>query len=131
MSPAAKDYSTLIAKTQPKVIHSKEVNEQFIALLESLDDRWDFLNTAEKELHELLALLIEDFENRHYELRSATPMRIIKELMEANGLKQKDMVGVFETPSVASEVLNGKRELTKGHIKRLSEKFRISPALFF
>lgn len=131
MSTAAKDYSTLIAKTQPRVIHSEETNEQFISLLEDLDDRWDSLTPAERELHELVALLIEDFENRHYKLRSATPIKVIQELMEANGLKQKDLVGIFETASVVSEVLNKKRELTKDHIKRLSDKFNVSPALFF
>jgi HTH-type transcriptional regulator/antitoxin HigA len=40
-------------------------------------------------------------------------------------------VGVFETASVASAVLNGRRELTKDHIKRLSQKFDVSPELFF
>lgn len=131
MSTAAKDYSTLIAKTQPRVIHSEEMNEQFISLLEDLDDRWDSLSPAERELHELVALLIEDFESRHYKLRSATPIKIIEELMEANGLRQKDLVGIFETASVVSEVLNKKRDLTKDHIKRLSDRFNVSPALFF
>jgi len=131
MSTAPKDYSTLIAKTQPRVIHSEEMNEQFISLLEDLDDRWDSLSPAERELHELVALLIEDFESRHYKLRSATPIKIIEELMEANGLRQKDLVGIFETASVVSEVLSKKRDLTKDHIKRLSDRFNVSPALFF
>jgi HTH-type transcriptional regulator/antitoxin HigA len=131
MSTAAKNYSTLIAKTQPKVIHSEEQNEQFIALLEDLDERWDSLTPAERELHELVALLIEDFESRHYKLRSSSPIKIIEELMAANGLKQKDLVGIFETPSVVSEVLNRKRDLTKDHIRRLSGRFNVSPELFF
>ena len=51
--------------------------------------------------------------------------------MEANGLKQKDLVGsVFETASIASEVLSGKREITKEHIRKLSRKFHVSPAVF-
>ncbi len=51
--------------------------------------------------------------------------------MAANGLRQKDLVDVFGTESVVSEVLNGKRELNKEHIRRLSERFKVSPALFF
>src|SRR5438105_1605111 len=101
------DYPTLVSKAEPKVIHDEKLNEKFIALLEGLDARWNELSPPEKELHELLALLIEDFESKTYKIRSATPIEVIVELMEANGLKQKDLVGVFETASVASEVLGG------------------------
>jgi HTH-type transcriptional regulator/antitoxin HigA len=82
-------------------------------------------------MHELLLLLVQEFEARNYSLHTATPIEALRELMEANGLRQKDLVGVFETASVASAVLNGRRELTKDHIKRLSEKFNVSPELFF
>jgi HTH-type transcriptional regulator/antitoxin HigA len=51
--------------------------------------------------------------------------------MDQHDLKQKDLVDVFGTPSVVSEILNGKRELNKGHIERLSERFGVSPELFF
>jgi HTH-type transcriptional regulator/antitoxin HigA len=79
----------------------------------------------------LLTLLISDYEEKNYQLRAATPLEIIEELMAANDLRQKDLVGVFGTESVVSEVLNGKRELNKEHIRRLSERFKVSPALFF
>jgi HTH-type transcriptional regulator/antitoxin HigA len=128
---ATGDYSTLVSRAEPKVIHDEKLNEKFISILEGMDARWDELTPSERDLHELLALLIEDFEGRAYKLRGATPIEVITELMEANGLKQKDLVGVFETASVASEVLSGKRELTKEHIKRLSIRFHVSPALFF
>ena len=51
--------------------------------------------------------------------------------MEANGLKRKDMVGIFETASVVSDVLNGKRPFTTQHIARLSRRFGISTDTFF
>jgi HTH-type transcriptional regulator/antitoxin HigA len=51
--------------------------------------------------------------------------------MDANGLKQKDLVNIFGTPSIISEVLNGKRKLTTEHIRKLSRKFHVSPELFF
>jgi len=89
------------------------------------------LGAPEKQLHELLFLLVQDFEHRNYKLRAASPIEVIVELIQANGLKQKDLVGIFKTASVVSEVLNGKRELTKEHIKRLSERFNVSPELFF
>ena len=51
--------------------------------------------------------------------------------MDQHDLKQKDLVDVFGTPSIVSEVLCGKRELTKEHIRRLSYRFHVSPELFF
>jgi HTH-type transcriptional regulator / antitoxin HigA len=75
-------------------------------------------------------VLIEDFEKKTYKIRAATPIEVIKELMAANGLKQKDLIGVFETASVVSEVLKGKRALTTEHIRRLGKRFNISAAIF-
>jgi HTH-type transcriptional regulator/antitoxin HigA len=128
---AVMDYPTLVSRAEPRVIHTEELNEKFIGVLADLDSRWETLTVDEKKLHELLLLLVQDFERRSYKLRSATPIKVIAELMEANGLKQKDLVGVFETASVISEVLSGKRELTKEHIKRLSVRFNVSPELLF
>jgi HTH-type transcriptional regulator/antitoxin HigA len=50
--------------------------------------------------------------------------------MESNGLKQKDLIDVFGTERVVSEVINGKRELNKDHIKKLSARFNVSPEIF-
>jgi HTH-type transcriptional regulator / antitoxin HigA len=55
----------------------------------------------------------------------------LRELMEANNLPQKDLIPEFGTESIVSEVLNGRRQLNKDHIERLSKRFRISPAVFF
>jgi HTH-type transcriptional regulator/antitoxin HigA len=82
-------------------------------------------------LAELLTLLISDYENKNYQLPAAEPREVVRELMRANGLRQKDLVDVFGTESIVSEVLSGKRELNKDQIKKLSEKFSVSPAVFF
>jgi HTH-type transcriptional regulator/antitoxin HigA len=80
---------------------------------------------------ELLTLLIEDFEEKHYALTAASPLDVLNELMVANNLKQKDLLDVFGTPSIASEVLGGKRRLNTEHIRRLSRRFKVSPEVFF
>jgi HTH-type transcriptional regulator/antitoxin HigA len=56
---------------------------------------------------------------------------MLRHLMDSNNLRQVDLLDVFGTASVASEVLRGKRELSKTHITRLSRRFHVSPALFF
>jgi HTH-type transcriptional regulator / antitoxin HigA len=124
------EYADLLARALPSVIHSEKENGRYLALLEDLDQKGK-LSAAEQRLAELLTLLIEDFEQKVYSLKPAMPLDILNQLIEANGLKQKDLVDVFGTPSIVSEVLNGKRGLTIEHIKKLSRRFHVSPEIFF
>jgi len=78
-----------------------------------------------------LTLLIEDFEEKRYQLPRSKPLDVLHFLMDQHGLLQKDLTDIFATPSIVSEVLSGKRELNKDHIRRLAERFRVSPELFF
>jgi HTH-type transcriptional regulator/antitoxin HigA len=89
------------------------------------------MSAAERRLAQLLTLLIEDFEEKHYALQGDSALVVLNELMLANNLKQKDLVDVFATPSIVSEVLRGKRKLTTEHIRRLSLRFHVSPEVFF
>jgi HTH-type transcriptional regulator / antitoxin HigA len=125
------EYRSLLRKFPPKVIRTEEENEAYTEVLCELDRRSKRLTAAEKELAELLTLLIEGFEEKHYHLPRASPLGALRFLMDQHGLKQKDLVDVFGTPSIVSEILNGKRELNKDHIKRLAERFHVSLELFF
>lgn len=58
-------------------------------------------------------------------------MDVLTELMLANNLKQCDLARLFGSESMVSEILNGKRELNKHQMERLSRRFKVSPALFF
>lgn len=125
------EYSALLTKFPPKVIRTEKENEAYTEILYDLDRRSKMLTRAEKELAELLTVLIEDFEEKRYQLPRTTPLDVLRLLMDQHGVKQKDLVDVFGTPSIVSEVLNGKRELNKDHIRRLSDRFHVSPELFF
>jgi HTH-type transcriptional regulator/antitoxin HigA len=124
-------YAALVSKTPPKVIRTEKENEAFTKVLYDLDRRGKPLTAAEKEYAELLTLLIEDFEDRHYRIPRAKPLDVLRFLMDQHGLLQKDLVDVFGTPSIVSEVLHEKRDLNKDHIKGLSERFHVSPEIFF
>src|SRR3954465_5958971 len=125
------EYAHLLGDALPHVIHTEAENERCMAVLESMLRKRD--RTAEEaRLAELLTYLIEEFEDREYALpRKGGPIEIFRHLMDANGLRQADLLDVFGTASVISEVLKGKRELSKTHIAKLSNRFRISPGLFF
>ena len=125
------EYSALLRKVSPKVIRTEKENEAYTEILYEFDRRSRSLTAAEKELADLLTLLIEDFEEKHYALPKASPVAVLQFLMDQHGFMQKDLVDVFGTRSVVSEVLNGKREMSKDHIRRLSRRFHVSPELFF
>jgi HTH-type transcriptional regulator / antitoxin HigA len=125
------EYTALLAKIPPKVIRTEKENEAYTEILYDLDRRGKTLTPAERELAQLLTLLIEDFEEKRYRLPRAKPLEALHFLMDQHGLKQKDLVDVFGAPSIVSEVLTGKRELNKHHIERLSRRFHVSPELFF
>ena len=125
------EYEALLRKVPPKVIRTEKENEAYTEILYELDCRSSKLTAAEKELAELLTLLIEDFEEKRYRLPRGKPLDVLRFLMEQHNLLQKDLADVFGTASIVSEVMNGKRELNKEQIARLSARFHVSPELFF
>ena len=130
MNALATNYAALLSETRPEVVRDEKQNQAYIRRLEELTSKKS-VTRAEEKLIDLLAVLIEDFEAKHFPVPEASPVAIIRHLMEARRLRQKDLVDVFSSESIASEVLHGKRELTREHIKRLSARFGVSPAVFF
>lgn len=130
MNAEAIDYGTLLEETKPEVIHGEPENRRLIEILERLTAQ-EHVTEAEEKLIALLTVLVENFENQNYPVLDVGPLDIIRHLMEEHSLRQKDLADVFGTESIVSDVLNGKRELNKEHIRRLSERFKVSPAVFF
>ena len=131
MNALAVNYANLVHDDPPKVIRTDEENARWLDKLSELNSRWDRLNAAEKDFYDTLIVLIEDYERRAYPVADSPPIEVLKELLEANGLKQKDLVGdVFESASVVSEILSGKRSFTLDHIKRLSSRFNVPVSVF-
>ena len=124
------EYAALLSSTLPAVIRSEAENERYIALLEELDRKGSRMTAAERRMAELLTLLIEDFEEKHYAFKASSPVDVLNELMSANNLRQKDLLDVFGTPSIVSEVLHGKRHLTTEHVRRLGRRFNVSAEVF-
>jgi HTH-type transcriptional regulator / antitoxin HigA len=126
-----REYARLLSKSLPSVIHSEKQHDAMLHQLQELLEREADLTKAERELVGLLTLLIEDFEDRNYQLPRANPIEVLRFLMDQHGLKQKDLIDAFGTPSIVSEVLSGKRELNKDQIQRLSQRSGVSPEVFF
>jgi HTH-type transcriptional regulator/antitoxin HigA len=114
----------------PRPITSEAQNEYYTEVLYNLERR-GHLSAAEEKDAELLTVLIEAYEEKHYPVRARSPVEMLAELMAATNLKQKDLAPLLGSESIVSEVLHGKRELNKQHIEKLSQRFKVSPALFF
>ena len=125
------EYIKLLTGTLPSVVRSEVQNEEYLRQVSELLRHEHTLTDAEQEYVRLLTLLIEDFEEKSYALPKSTPVQVLTFLMDQHGLKQKDLTEVFGTRSITSEVLSGKRELNKEQIRRLSDRFHVSPELFF
>lgn len=124
-----KKYGGLLAKRLPKLIETGEELERFSGMLESLDRLGRELTPEEKALESLLLRLIQDYDQK-IELPDAPPHRVIQYLMEQRGLRKADLLPIFGARSIASDVVSGKREPSKAHIRKLADFFHVSPELF-
>src|SRR5215470_4253193 len=116
--------------SSPMPITSERQHEQYLSVLDKLAGK-DNPTSEEEKYAEVLMTLIEAYEEEHHSIPDASPVEVLRTLMDANGLRQKDLVAVFGSESIVSEVLHKKRDLNKTHIEKLSKRFHISPAAFF
>jgi HTH-type transcriptional regulator/antitoxin HigA len=123
-------YGELLRKTRPRVIRSEAENESALREIDMLMQRGDAISGEESELLALLVALVERFEEEHYALPTAAPVDVLRELMAARSMKQRDVAMLFGSKGIASEVLAGKRGISKSQAKRLAEFFGVSVALF-
>ena len=65
-----------------------------------------------------------------FPIKESSGIDVVRFLMNQNGLKQKDLIGILGGKSSVSEILHGKRLLNLQHIRALSEKFNVNPATF-
>ncbi|MBW4422354.1 MAG: transcriptional regulator [Myxacorys californica WJT36-NPBG1] len=123
------NYGQLLAEFKPQVIDSEA---EYDRALEAVEQLMGCQNRApeQTELLKLLVALIEAYETTHYPMEASTPQEMLEHLMESAGVRQADLVGVLGSKGVVSEVVNGKRSISKAQAKALGEFFHVSPSLF-
>ena len=122
-------YAALLEKSLPRPIRTDAELARVTRTLLALDERAD-LSREEETLAELLTLLIEDYEDKHHPLPDVSPTASLNALMEERGLKHKDIWPVLGNKGAATEVLSGRRSISKAQAKRLAEFFRVPVDLF-
>ncbi|MGB7209916.1 MAG: hypothetical protein WBD27_14740 [Pyrinomonadaceae bacterium] len=125
-------YGDLLLEVNPGAIKTEEENSKFLAIIDRLMSKGeDELSPEEDRLLEMLAVLVEDFEEKTYKMGEwSNPQVALQELMREHELKQTDMLDIFGSQGVVSQVLNGKREISKAQARKLSERFRLPIDIF-
>nr|HEV7954683.1 hypothetical protein [Candidatus Acidoferrales bacterium] len=114
----------------PTPITSARQHEEYLSVLDKLASK-NNPTSKEEKYAEVLMTLVEAYEEEHHSIPDASPVEVLRTLMDANDLRQKDLAAVFGSESIVSEVLHKKRSLNKTHILKLSKRFHVSPAVFF
>src|ERR1051326_5543356 len=122
-------YGKLLARTLPAIIDAKAEYERVLAEIEKLIDK-EKRSPEEDKLLDLMTTLVEKFEENTYPIPDAPPHEALRELMRSRGLKQRDLLGIFGSDGIASEVVNGKRNISRAHAKSLAKYFHVPVELF-
>jgi HTH-type transcriptional regulator/antitoxin HigA len=122
-------YSKLLAEIAPRAIETQEEYDRLLAVAERLTFAKN-LTPEERALYKLLVTLIEVYETENYPMDKSEPHEILQHVMESSGTRQADLVGIIGSSGVVSEVVNGKRAISKAQAKALGDYFKISPSLF-
>ena len=122
-------YSQLLAEIAPRAIETEEEYDRLLAVAERLTFAKN-LTPEERALYKLLVTLIEVYETENYPMDKSEPHEILQHIMESSGTRQADLVGIIGSSGVVSEVVNGKRAISKAQAKALGDYFKISPSLF-
>ena len=122
-------YRNLLTEVMPVAIETEEEYERILKIVEELTFKKN-RTTEEKTLHKLLVILVEAYETENYPIQESTPHEILQHIMESSGTRQIDLVGIIGSNGVVSEIVNGKRGISKAQAKALSEYFKVSSSLF-
>jgi HTH-type transcriptional regulator / antitoxin HigA len=123
-------YRKLLDHTLPVAIHTEAEYRRLLEaariLMETPDSK---LSEEEGRLLEMLGILIEEYEDRVHPLPKSTPAKMLKHCLYEEGLTPADLASILPKSRV-SEILNGKREISKSQAKALAEFFRVPVDLF-
>ena len=125
-----RQYRKLLDETLPVVIRTEVEYHRLLATAAALMERpEDEISEEEGRLLELLSILVEEYENRAHPLPTAEPHKMLAYLLEEKNMKPSDLWTVLPKSRV-SEILNGKRSISKAQARRLAEILRVPVDLF-
>ena len=90
------------------------------------------LGAGEQDYFDTLTMLVEAYDREHYavDTQHRDPLTMLKYLMQESGITQTDLGRMLGNRALASLILNGHRQMSKSHIRKLADHFKVSPSLF-
>jgi HTH-type transcriptional regulator / antitoxin HigA len=124
-------YGKLLAKVQPHAIKDEREYGRLVAEVGRLMERGEEnLSPEETSLLEVMSILIEEYDRAHYPLSPSQPHQMLAFLMEERGLEPHHLWPVLGSKGRVSEILSGKRAVSKAQARKLAEFFHVSVDLF-
>jgi HTH-type transcriptional regulator / antitoxin HigA len=123
-------YANLLTEVLPQPIETELEYRRVLAIIEMLMNK-ENTSLEENRLLDLFVILVDKFESEKYPSQNlSTPHSRLLHLMEANNLQPVDLIGVFGSSNLVSEVIAGKQSIDRNHAQKLSDRFNLSPTLF-
>ena len=126
-----KKYVRLAKRIVVKAIESEEEYDRMVAAVEALMDKGEKHRSPEEEaLLETMAILIQAYDDRHHPLSPVPGHEMLSYLMRTSGRTTNDLLPIFGTRGRVSEILSGKRSISKEQAKKLATFFKVTADLF-
>ena len=129
MRKALANPAEMIAHGAPRLIHN---DQELAAYTEALFEltALDSPSRSQVEAIELLTLLVDNYERRHYPVPAAGAISVVRFLIEHQGLAQRDLIPQFGSESAVSMFMTGERNLTIEQVRKLSTRFKLPADVF-
>jgi HTH-type transcriptional regulator/antitoxin HigA len=129
----ADDYLELVKRFPLRSLRTDDEHQKALRILTRILGRPDGrVSAGERDYVEVLGHLVDDYGQRRYvpvRLKHS-PLQTLRFLLQQNSMSTADLGKVLGSKAAASFVLNGKRELSKSHIRKLAARFKVDPGLF-
>jgi HTH-type transcriptional regulator/antitoxin HigA len=125
-----RQYRKLLDEALPVAIRAEEEYRRLLGVVAGLMEKpEEEISEEEGRLLEMLSILIEEYENRAHPLPKTKPHKMLAYLLKEKNMKPSDLWTVLPKSRV-SEILNGKRGISKTQAKQLAELLHVPINLF-
>lgn len=126
------DFADLVRMMPPRAIRDETDYDNAIEMLDRLTSL-PRMTQGQQEYRETLSVLVEAYEAQHHEIDTTgiTPLDVLKHLLAETGMNGSQLgMLIGNNRALGGKILRGERQLSKAHIRKLAEYFKVEPGLF-
>lgn len=116
-----------------KIIDNETEYQEYLKVAEKLIAKKQNRTLEESVLLKLLVKLIEDYEEKTYEIKdwaNVSPLEILEHFIESKGLSTEELIKIMGSEKIVNDIRKGKENINKIQAQILGKYFQISPNLF-